>query len=493
LEEAVGAAGAELRSAAGCCSGKDSSVLAVRIPQKPEAHPRSPESTLSQPTADNHLPTSKSRRAFLVGVILPERTAGGRTAGSLSRAIVEEHLDELAQLATTAGARVAGRAVQSRKALDPATFIGRGKAEEIAATAIAEGADLLVFDDDLSAGQVKALEEATGLAVLDRSGLILEIFDQRAQSREARTQVELARLNYLLPRLTRRWSHLSRQAGGVGTRGGEGEKQLEQDRRLLRQRIRRLEQDLARIERTRGVQRRGRRGAPIVALTGYTNAGKSTLFNRLTAAGTLAEDRLFATLDAKLRRGTLVPYGASKVSAAAAAGAAAGAGGNGAAAGGHGPGPSAVFADTVGFIRKLPHHLVSSFRSTLGEIAAADLVLHVVDRSHPQWHDQMRVADEVLDELGVERCRVITVFNKADRVPAPSRLPEPAAADARPAVWISAQTGEGLDALRVEIARRLRLVATAEPAGRTGTQRGRAAGRAKVDPAPADLFAAVLG
>ncbi len=379
-------------------------------------------------SAANDIQRSKSRRVFLVGVIL-RRHAGAAVA----QGTVEEHLDELAQLAESAGSRVVGRAVQSRQAPDAATFIGKGKAAEIGAAATELGADLLLFDDDLSAGQVKALEDATGLGVLDRSGLILDIFGQRAQSREARTQVELARLNYLLPRLTRRWSHLSRQAGGVGMRGGEGEKQLEQDRRQLRVRIRRLEEDLARIERTRGVQRHGRRGAPVVALTGYTNAGKSTLFNRLTAADTLAENRLFATLDAKLRKGVL--------------GANHGAAGN-----------TAIFADTVGFIRKLPHHLVSSFRSTLGEITAADLVLHVVDRSHPQWHEQMQVADEVLEELGVERRRVVTVFNKCDRV-------GPAAGGTLrngdngcqngDGVWVSALTGEGLEALKAEIASRL--------------------------------------
>ncbi len=410
---------------------------------------------------------SRSRRVFLVGVFLKSQPGGA--------ARVEEHLDELAQLADSAGSRVVGRAVQARQAPDAATFIGKGKAAEIGAAAAGLKADLLLFDDDLSAGQVKALEEATSLAVLDRSGLILEIFDQRAKSREARTQVELARLNYLLPRLTKRWSHLSRQAGGVGTRGGEGEKQLEQDRRVLRARIRHLEQDLARIERTRGVQRHGRRGVPVVALTGYTNAGKSTLFNRLTAADTLAENRLFATLDAKLRRGSLGPNGGADGSAAGSPGAehsAAGAGGPGAAgaegaggaagngagragaiagANGGGPGRSAVFADTVGFIRKLPHHLVSSFRSTLGEITAADLVLHVVDRSHPQWHEQMRVADEVLDELGVERRRVVTIFNKCDRIAAG---PAAAAQDGE-GIQVSALTGEGIDALRAEIARRL--------------------------------------
>jgi GTP-binding protein HflX len=254
--------------------------------------------------------------------------------------------------------------------------------------------------------------------------VILDIFDLRAQSREARTQVELARLQYMLPRLTRQWSHLSRQVGGVGQRGGEGEKQLEQDRRALRVRVRRLEADLEKIERTRGVQRHGRHGVPSVALTGYTNAGKSTLFNRLTAAGTLAEDRLFATLDAKLRRGAL---DGSR---------------------------TAVFADTVGFIRKLPHHLVSSFRSTLGEITAADLVLHVVDRSHPRWQEQAEVAEGVMDELGVDRERVIKVFNKSDLVPAD--------APRDGGLWISAATGEGLPELKALLARRLGLGAPAQ-------------------------------
>jgi GTP-binding protein HflX len=439
----------------------------------------------------DYIQRSKSRRVFLVGVLLRRQPGGA--------ARVEEHLDELAQLAVSAGSRVMGRAVQARQAPDPATFIGKGKAAEIGAAATAPGAELLLFDDDLTAGQVKALEEATGLAVLDRSGLILEIFDQRAKSREARTQVELARLNYLLPRLTRRWSHLSRQAGGIGMRGGEGEKQLEQDRRLLRARIRRLEQDLARIDRTRGLQRHGRQGVPVVALTGYTNAGKSTLFNRLTAADTLAENRLFATLDAKLRRGGLGAsaangaagsdgsdgsYGSDGLQGATGSKLSAGPeGGHGAtiAAGAgspdNGQGRSAIFADTVGFIRKLPHHLVSSFRSTLGEITAADLVLHVVDRSHPQWHDQMRVADEVLDELGVERRRVVTIFNKCDQVPTG------AGAEEGDGLRVSALTGEGIEALRAEIARRLPELAAGNA---TPAAQPRSAG-------PAALFAELAG
>jgi GTP-binding protein HflX len=352
-------------------------------------------------------PFARSRRAFLVGLILPGQPGY----------VVEEHLDELAQLAETANAVVVGRAMQARKAPDRATFVGSGKAEEIAASARELGADLLLFDDDLSGSQVKNLEEVTKLPVMDRSGVILDIFDLRAQSREARTQVELARLKYMLPRLTRQWSHLSRQGGGVGQRGGEGEKQLEQDRRALRVRVKRLEEDLEKIDRTRGVQRHGRKDAPSIALTGYTNAGKSTLFNRLTAAGTLAENRLFATLDAKLRRGAL---DGSR---------------------------TAVFADTVGFIRKLPHHLVSSFRSTLGEITAADLVLHVVDRSHPRWQEQSEVAEAVMDELGVDRERVIKVFNKSDVVPTD--------APRDGALWISAATGEGIPELKAFLARRL--------------------------------------
>lgn len=331
-------------------------------------------------------------------------------------------MDELAELASSSGATVVGRAIQQRPAPDPATYIGKGKAETIAEEARSLGADGLVFDDDLSGSQTKNLEDVLKLPVQDRSSLILQIFDQRARSREARTQVELARLRYLLPRLTRQWGHLSRQQGGVGVRGGEGETQLEADKRVLRQRIRALERDLVKIERTRATQRRGRHGVATVALAGYTNAGKSTLFNALTHAGALAENRLFATLDAKLRRGQL------------------------------GEGRSAVFADTVGFIRKLPHHLVASFRSTLEESARADLVLHVIDRSHPRWQEQREVAGEVLRELGVDNEKVVLVYNKRDLLP-------PGSIGDGGGLWVSAVSGEGLEELREEVVRRLDLVA----------------------------------
>jgi len=308
---------------------------------------------------------------------------------------------------------VVSRSVQSRSRPHAATFIGPGKAETLRALCAESGADLLLFDDDLSARQAAKLEDLTGQLVLDRSGLILEIFRSRARSREARTQVELAQLEYQLPRLTRRWSHLSRQAGGIGVRGGEGETQLEADRRLLRQRIRKLKKDLVKIERTRKVQRSGRRGTASVALAGYTNAGKSSLFNRLTNADVLVENRVFATLDSRLRRGSVC--GRDVV----------------------------VFADTVGFIRKLPHHLVASFRGTLAEVAGADLVLHVTDRSHPSWQEQRRVGNEVLRDLGVDPDRVLEVFNKMDRVPAGAVRGD--------GIYVSATSGAGLEELRDQI------------------------------------------
>lgn len=349
------------------------------------------------------------RRAFLVGVALPSQPA----------AEVEEHLLELAALADTAGAQVVGQALQARPAPDPKLYLGAGKAAEIAAQVAELAADVVLFDEDLTGSQAKNLEEVFKVPVVDRSGVILEIFERRARSREARTQVELARLNYELPRLTRKWGHLSRQVGGIGVRGGEGETQLEADRRVLTRRIGKLKRELEQIDRMRKNQRRGRSELPVVALAGYTNAGKSTLFNRLTRGAAHAEDRLFATLDSRLRRGAL-----------------------------DGERWPVLFADTVGFIRKLPHHLVASFRSTLDEVVEADLVVHLVDRSHALWEDQRRVAEEVLENLGVEPDRVLTVFNKCDRLD-PSEPREPGVPH------VSAATGEGLERLRQAIGERL--------------------------------------
>ena len=358
-------------------------------------------------------PSEKARRAILVGLIRPGQPGY----------VVEEHLDELADLAASNGIEVVARVIQQRRSPDAATFIGRGKTEELALAADELRAQLVVFDDDLSPSQVKNLENRIEAAVIDRSALILDIFVQRARTREARTQVELAQLNYLLPRLTRRWTHLSRQVGGIGVRGGEGETQLEADRRMLRQRIKRLKKDLAKIDRTRELQRRNRQDARTVALAGYTNAGKSTLFNRLTRAGVHVEDRLFATLDSRLRRGALSGR------------------------------QTAVFSDTVGFIRKLPHHLVASFRSTLGDIVEGDVVLHVIDCSNPRWREQADIGDEVLSDLGVEPEKVLRVFNKTDRLNGDA--PRSRGLDENGDIWLSAETGEGVEGLKEELLRRL--------------------------------------
>src|SRR5438876_8796601 len=314
-------------------------------------------------------------KAIAVGVVLPDQT----------RHIAEEHLDELEELIESAGGVAVLKILAKRIAPGAATWIGSGKAEEIKRLATKERASLIVFDDDLSPAQTRNLERITEVKVIDRSALILDIFASRARSREARTQVELAQLEYMLPRLTRQWSHLERQAGGIGTRG-VGETQLEIDRRIVRNKISQLKGELQKIEQTRQTQRKSRAAAFTVALVGYTNAGKSTLFNRLTAGGAVAVDKLFATLDAKSQR-TSFPM----------------------------PRPT-VIIDTVGFIRKLPHHLVASFRSTMEEAVSADLVLHVIDMSHPQFEEQREVGQQVLRDLGVDDARVLEVMNKADRV-----------------------------------------------------------------------------
>jgi len=324
-----------------------------------------------------------------------------RSAGRRERAIVvgvcrrpserletEEHLDELARLVETAGATVVGRMLQERGAVSPATLLRRGKVEEIRARCEDLSARLMICDDDLSPAQVRNLEESLEVTVLDRSALILDIFARRARSREARTQVELAQLRYRLPRLTRQWTHLSRQAGGIGQRG-VGETQLESDRRVIRRRIARLAEDLKGIEQERRERRKARSGIGRVALVGYTNAGKSTIMNLLTGAATFVEDRLFATLDPLVRR-CEAPGG-----------------------------EPFLLIDTVGFIRKLPHHLVASFRSTLEEAADVDLLLIVVDASSPVLGEHLRTTEETLEGLGLGDRPRLLVLNKIDRLPEP--------------------------------------------------------------------------
>ena len=337
------------------------------------------------------------------GLILPE----------LSRTVADEHLEELAKLIQTAGARVVARVLGKRNSPDSGTYIGKGKAEEIKSLVGLHEANLVVFDDDLSPAQIRNLEKLIGVKVIDRSALILDIFAGRARTRESRTQVELAQLEYLLPRLTRAWTHLERQGGGAGggAKRGVGETQLELDRRIVRTRIAKLKEELKHIEKTRSTQRKAREGAFTVALVGYTNAGKSTMFNRLTQGQAMAMDKLFATLDAK----------SAKIAAEMPR--------------------DTVVIDTVGFIRKLPHHLVASFRSTMEEAVAADLVLHVIDASHPQYAEQREVGEQVLSDLGIDRERVFEVYNKADAID------EHFAMRRRNSAVVSALTGEAVERL----------------------------------------------
>ena len=339
--------------------------------------------------------------------------AAGLILPDLSRTVAEEHLEELSKLIETAGASVVGRVFGKRNAPDAGTYIGKGKAEQIKSLVGSTGATLVVFDDDLSPAQVRNLEKIIETKVIDRSALILDIFAGRARTREAKTQVELAQLEYMLPRLTRAWSHLERQAGGAGggAKRGVGETQLELDRRIVRTRIAKLKEELEHIEQTRSTQRKARHAAFTIALVGYTNAGKSTLFNRLTRGDAVAMDQLFATLDSK----------SAKIAAEMPR--------------------ETVVIDTVGFIRKLPHHLVASFRSTMEEAVAADLVLHVIDGSHPQYTEQREVGDEVLADLGVDRERVLEVYNKVDRIDEHFAMRRPSS------VVVSALTGEHIERL----------------------------------------------
>jgi GTP-binding protein HflX len=332
---------------------------------------------------------------------------------------VEESLDELAGLAAAAGATVVHRVMQERETATPAFHFGRGKIQEIAEAVRATGANLLISDDALTPVQERNISNALGIKVIDRTALILDIFAQRARTSEGKLQVELAQLTYLLPRLVGHWRHLERLGGGIGTRG-PGETQLESDRRVIRRRVMQIRRELEQVRVHRRVQRQARRraGLPVVALVGYTNAGKTTLLNRLTGARLAVADRLFETLDPAAR---LV----------------------------NGDGrPAFILTDTVGFIRKLPPELVAAFRATLEELAEADVLLHVVDASHPAADEHRAAVEQVLGELGVADKPTILVLNKIDRLPEGGLLPRRPGEEA---VAVSALTGAGLDRLRAAV------------------------------------------
>jgi len=357
----------------------------------------------------------KKERALLAALRLPRQR----------RFEVEESLDELGRLAESAGAEVVGRVTQERQAPTPKLYFGKGKVEELRASSEREGANLMISDDALSPVQERNLGGSLGLKVIDRTALILDIFAQRARTMEGKLQVELAQLSYLLPRLVGQWKHLERLGGGIGTRG-PGETQLESDRRMIRHRIEKIRGELGRVRVHRRLLR-GRRkaaGVPVVALVGYTNAGKTTLLNHLSGSEHTAADRLFVTLDPAARlvsRASRAPF---------------------------------ILTDTVGFIRKLPHQLVAAFKATLEELEEADVLLHVVDASHPGLEEQMEAVDSLLSELELGRRPTIVALNKIDRL-------EPGAAlgalvERFDGVAVSARTGEGMDALLDRIERVLR-------------------------------------
>jgi len=303
----------------------------------------------------------------------------------LSNEIITEHLTELEELALTAGAEVLHKIIQNNRPADKATYIGKGKVEEIRLLVENnEKITLLIFDDDLTPIQVRNLEEIIKRKIVDRSGLILDIFATRAKTKEAKTQVELAQLQYMLPRLTRAWTHLSKQYGGIGTKG-PGETQIETDRRIIRTRISLLKEKLIKIEKQRSTQSQGRNNFLRIALVGYTNAGKSTLFNLLTDSNVFAENKLFATLDSTTRHLTI-------------------------------KNEKILLSDTVGFIRKLPTNLIASFKSTLSEVKDADIIFHVIDFSHPYYEDHIKVVENTLKNLGCEKTIQYKIFNKIDAV-----------------------------------------------------------------------------
>jgi GTP-binding protein HflX len=359
------------------------------------------------------------RKLRLERVILVGVAVGGSIEAT------ERSLEELRRLTETAGAEVVDATLQRRTRPDAGTFVGKGKVLEVAEMVKAQGADTVIMDDELSPGQLRRLEELVDAKVIDRTALILDIFAQHATSREGKAQVELAQLNYLLPRLRGWGESLNRMGGGIGTRRGPGETKMEVDRRRIRRRITRLHRDLEEMAKTRDVKRRGREqaGLPGVALAGYTNAGKSTLLNRLSGAGVLVEDKLFSTLDPTTRRLDLPA------------------------------GRSVTLTDTVGFIAKLPHDLVEAFKSTLEEVALADLVVHLVDAAQSDPVAQVEAVRKVLTEVGAGDVPELLVLNKGDLVDDLSRARLMRQFPGAP--LISAATGEGIDELLIEVAARL--------------------------------------
>jgi GTP-binding protein HflX len=362
--------------------------------------------------------TTRTERVFLVGVELKTEQGGGST---------RETLDELSELVETAGGVVTGEGVQKLVTPNAGTYIGKGKAEDFAAWCKENQVDTIVFDDELTPAQSRNLEKIFECKVLDRTALILDIFAQRARTREGKLQIELAQLEHLLPRLTRYWTHLSRQKGGIGMRGGEGESQLEADRRKTQERIDKITDELEIVRRQRSTQRasRQRQQWPLASIVGYTNAGKSTLLNHLTGAAVLAEDKLFATLDPTTRRLRLPTN------------------------------QNVLLTDTVGFIRKLPHDLVEAFKATLEEVVQADLLLHVVDASHPLAEEHIEAVNAVLREIGAEGKPVLMVLNKVDLLPPGAVLARFLERHPHAAV-ISAKTGTGIPELMAELGVALR-------------------------------------
>lgn len=360
---------------------------------------------------------TRTERVFLIGVELK----------STDVTAMRESLDELAELTESAGGEVVGEGTQKIESRNPATYIGKGKAEEFAKFCKQQNVDTAIFDDELSPAQTRNLEKIFEIKILDRTALILDIFSQRARTREGKLQIELAQLQHLLPRLTRFWGHLSRQSGGIGMRGGEGESQLEADRRKVSERIDRITRDLAAVERQRETQRAGRQRNqwPLASIVGYTNAGKSTLLNKLTGADVLAKDILFATLDPTTRRLRLPTN------------------------------QNILLTDTVGFIKKLPHGLVEAFKATLEEVVQADLLLHVVDVSHPQADEQIAAVNTVLNEIGAGDKQTMMVLNKVDQLNGGNALTR--LSELYPnSVAISAKTGAGIEELLSEISTQIR-------------------------------------